>query len=94
LLLVRLFDLRKLAEAQQIALVLQASYARPPLPAAVGSRGIGRRFVLSSSNRISTKRGKRMSAYLIAEHIITDEAKFHEYRTNVEPMGLSMAVAI
>jgi len=27
-----------------------------------------------------------MSAYLIAEHIITDEAKFHAYRTKVEPM--------
>ena len=26
-----------------------------------------------------------MPAYLIAEHIITDEAKFHEYRTKVEP---------
>jgi hypothetical protein len=35
-----------------------------------------------------------MSAYLIAEHIITDEAKFHEYRTKVEPMMPSMAVAI
>jgi uncharacterized protein (DUF1330 family) len=28
---------------------------------------------------------KQMPAYLIAEHIITDEAKFHEYRTKVEP---------
>jgi len=27
-----------------------------------------------------------MPAYLIAEHIITDEAKFHEYRTKVGPM--------
>ncbi len=27
-----------------------------------------------------------MPAYLIAEHVITDEAKFHEYRTRVEPM--------
>jgi uncharacterized protein (DUF1330 family) len=27
-----------------------------------------------------------MPAYLIAEHIITDEAKFREYRTKVEPM--------
>jgi uncharacterized protein (DUF1330 family) len=30
--------------------------------------------------------GKQMPAYLIAEHIITDEVKFHEYRTKVEPM--------
>jgi uncharacterized protein (DUF1330 family) len=27
-----------------------------------------------------------MSAYLIAEHIITDAAKFEEYRTKVGPM--------
>jgi len=27
-----------------------------------------------------------MSAYLIAEHIITDAAKFDEYRTKVGPM--------
>ena len=27
-----------------------------------------------------------MAAYLIAEHIITDSAKFEEYRTNVGPM--------
>ena len=27
-----------------------------------------------------------MSAYLIAEHIITDVAKFEEYRTKVGPM--------
>src|SRR6516162_2687332 len=60
-------------------LFYRPNHARPPLPAAVGSRGIGRRFVLSSCNRISTKRGKQISAYLIAEHIITDEAKFHEY---------------
>jgi len=39
--------------------------------------------VLQSNFR---KQGKQMPAYLIAEHIITDEAKFHEYRTKVEPM--------
>jgi uncharacterized protein (DUF1330 family) len=27
-----------------------------------------------------------MSAYLIAEHVITDAAKFEEYRTKVGPM--------
>ena len=27
-----------------------------------------------------------MPAYLIGEHIVTDEAKFHEFRTKVEPM--------
>jgi hypothetical protein len=27
-----------------------------------------------------------MAAYLIAEHIITDEAKFEQYRTKVGPM--------
>jgi Domain of unknown function (DUF1330) len=27
-----------------------------------------------------------MAAYLIVEHIITDAAKFEEYRTNVGPM--------
>ena len=27
-----------------------------------------------------------MAAYLIAEHIITDSAKFEEYRTKVGPM--------
>jgi len=27
-----------------------------------------------------------MPAYLIAEHIITDAAKFEEYRTKVGPM--------
>jgi len=27
-----------------------------------------------------------MAAYLIAEHIITDSAKFEEYRTKVAPM--------
>ena len=27
-----------------------------------------------------------MSAYLIAEHIVTDAAKFEEYRTKVGPM--------
>jgi uncharacterized protein (DUF1330 family) len=27
-----------------------------------------------------------MPAYLIAEHIITDAAKFEEYRTKVSPM--------
>jgi len=27
-----------------------------------------------------------MPAYLIAEHIISDEAKFGEYRTKVGPM--------
>jgi uncharacterized protein (DUF1330 family) len=43
------------------------------------------RFVLPSCNQILPK-GKLMPAYLIAEHIITDEAKFHEYRTKVEPM--------
>jgi hypothetical protein len=30
--------------------------------------------------------GKHMPAYLIAEHIITDAAKFGEYRTKIEPL--------
>jgi uncharacterized protein (DUF1330 family) len=32
------------------------------------------------------KMGASMPAYLIAEHIITDAAKFEEYRTKVGPM--------
>ena len=32
-----------------------------------------------------------MPAYLIAEHIVTDAAKFEEYRTKVGPMMASMA---
>jgi uncharacterized protein (DUF1330 family) len=27
-----------------------------------------------------------MAAYLIAEHVLTDAAKFEEYRTRVAPM--------
>jgi uncharacterized protein (DUF1330 family) len=30
--------------------------------------------------------GMHMPAYLIAEHIVTDAAKFHEFRTKIEPM--------
>jgi uncharacterized protein (DUF1330 family) len=30
--------------------------------------------------------GMYMPAYLIAEHIVTDPAKFHEFRTKIEPM--------
>ena len=30
--------------------------------------------------------GRKMAAYLIAEHKITDAAKFEEYRTRVAPM--------
>lgn len=35
-----------------------------------------------------------MPAYLIAEHIVTDPAKFEEYRTKVGPMMASTVVAI
>jgi uncharacterized protein (DUF1330 family) len=31
-----------------------------------------------------------MPAYLIAEHIITDAAKFDEYRTRVTPMLITL----
>ena len=34
----------------------------------------------------ATPREKKMAAYLIAEHKITDANKFEEYRTKVGPM--------
>jgi uncharacterized protein (DUF1330 family) len=34
----------------------------------------------------SGQRGEHMPAYLIAQHIVTDPAKFHEYVTKVGPM--------
>ena len=50
------------------------------------ARAAGRRlagFVRLHANAHGTR---PMAAYLIAEHIITDSAKFEEYRTKVGPM--------
>ena len=35
---------------------------------------------------VNGSRRKKMAAYLIVEHIITDAAKFEEYRTKVGPL--------
>jgi uncharacterized protein (DUF1330 family) len=51
--------------------------------AAVGRAAKGAKAVISSTGRIAEE---HMAAYLIVEHIITDAAKFEDYRTKAAPM--------